>query len=270
MLIAAAVAAGAALVAAFPASVNADPPPPGEPLTTGFATQFTYPIGGSIGWDISWPQCPRKETPEGPVNFVVIGVNGGRMNTYNECIADQWAWASRGLTLPQVYINTNGVPESYTSGLCANAADRYCHAYQYGYEAAGNAVRYARSHNIDPFYWWLDVETANYWTEDKLMNERVVGGAIEFLQETGHIVGVYSTPYQWNRIVGSFAPGLMNWTAGAADLAEAMTRCVPRYAFGGGRVVIVQYVSERYDTNYICPNTGIGRRAILPSISAGG
>lgn len=266
--IVAAAAAGAALIAAFPASVHADPPPSGEPLTSDFPTQFTYPIGGTTGWDISWPQCPKSDKPDGPVNFAIIGVNGGRMNTYNECISQQWSWASRGLTLPQVYINTNGVPADYVSPQC-DKADKPCNAYMYGYDAAVNAVKYARSHGIDPLYWWLDVETANAWNDDKFLNERTIGGAIEYLQVTGHILGIYSTPYQWNRIAGGFAPGLMNWTAGAADLADAMTRCVPKYAFGGGKVVMVQYVSERYDTSYICPNTGIGRRAILPAISAG-
>jgi hypothetical protein len=43
----------------------------------------------------------------------------------------------------------------------------------------------------------------------------------------------------------------MFWTAGASDAESAPGRCNERYAFGGGEVVMVQWV-ETYDRNYVC------------------
>lgn len=225
-----------------------------------------YPTPGTIGWDISWPQCDDGTKPAGPVNFAIIGVNGGRMNTKNDCLREQFAWASTGRTIPQVYVNTSGMPDGYVHQGC-NESDLACNAYQYGHEGAAYAVTYARSQNVDPRVWWLDVETANFWTADKAMNARVLSGMIDYLQSTGHSLGVYSTPYQWGIIAGDFAPQLPVWTAGAADLAEAPTRCTDRYAFGGGKVAMVQYVSEVFDTNYFCHNT-LPPKVIAPLIAA--
>ena len=230
--------------------------------------QFSYPIGGTTGWDISWPQCDNGERPQGAMNFSIIGVNGGKMFTTNKCLKEMFSWANNGRTLPQVYVNTSGLPDGWTSPLCAKT-DLPCNAYNYGYEGAAFAHRYAKSQGVDPQYWWLDVETGNYWTADHFLNERVIAGAIEYLQETGHTLGLYSTPRQWGIIAGGYAPRLMNWTAGAADLAEATARCTPKYAFGGGTVVLVQYVSEHFDTSYICPNTGVGKRATMPILASG-
>lgn len=232
--------------------------------------QYTYPLGGMTGWDISWPQCANGERPSGPINFGIIGVNGGKMFTKNDCLADMFRYAGQGRTVPQLYLNTNGLPKDWTSTstICAKT-DTACQAYMYGYEAAAFSHSYARAQGVDPLYWWLDVETANAWNTDKLLNERVIGGAIDYLQATNHVVGLYSTPYQWNRVAGTYAPGLMNWTAGAADLAQAATRCDPNYAFAGGRVVLVQYISEHFDMSYSCPGTGVGRRAFLPLLSNG-
>ncbi len=260
------VAASTGGTVAHAASPNA---PPSATASDFSGSKFSYPIGGTTGWDISWPQCDNGERPQGPMNFSVIGVNGGKMFTTNDCLDEMFSWANNSRTLPQVYINTNGLPDGWVSPLCAKT-DLPCNAYHYGYEGAAFAHRYAKSQGADPQYWWLDVETGNHWTNDRFLNERVIAGAIEYLQATGHTLGVYSTPRQWGIIAGGYAPGLMNWTAGAADLAEATTRCTPKYAFGGGTVVLVQYVSEHFDTSYICPNTGVGRRATMPVVATGG
>jgi hypothetical protein len=188
------------------------------------------------------------------------------MYTKDDCLGEMYRWASAGRTIPQVYMNTNSPPSTYTNKAC-DAKDEWCKAYEYGYEGAADAVKYARSQGADPRQWWLDVETGNFWSGDTTANSRVVGAAIEYLQATGHTVGVYSTPRQWGIIVGAFAPHLPVWTAGAADLLEAPTRCNDRFAFGGGKVAMVQYVSEHFDSNYICPDV-VHPRAVAPGLSA--
>ncbi len=208
------------------------------------------------GFDISWPQCGTWY-PFDPIGFGIVGVTGGRAFTENPCLASQWEWATRGDYPAEVYINVDYWRHtSYhqffgPAGLCS-PWDVMCRAYNYGWNTARHAVDYGRSQGVDASRWWLDVETMNYWSPDKQANARVIAGAIDYLQEEGLEVGVYSTPYQWGVIAGDFAPGLPVWTAGALNLYDAASRCGnPRYAFGGGHIELVQWV-EVYDRNYAC------------------
>lgn len=205
---------------------------------------------GSSGYDISWPQCPNS-VPAPSFTFAIIGVTGGKAFTENACLAQQVRWAQSGTALPEVYTNVNGMPAGWTNSHCAET-DVYCNAYYYGKESAAHAVAYAQANRADLSTWWLDVETENYWTPDQFSNARVIAGAIEYLRGTGHIVGLYSTPFQWRLIAGDYTPGLPSWSAGAEDYAEAQTRCTPKYAFGGGFVKLVQYIDNGFDNNFAC------------------
>lgn len=216
----------------------------------------TLPPPGAVGFDISWPQCGGPY-PAGPLAFGVVGVNHGKANTKNPCLRSQFRWAASGGATPGVYLNLNSPPKGTYSSLIGpggrcRPGDAGCVAYNYGYNAAAFAMAYARSQGAVTSEWWLDVETMNTWSADVRVNARVIQGAIDYLQRKNASVGVYSTPYQWREIAGRYAPGLPVWTAGAESLAEAKSRCSPAYAFGGGRVVLVQYV-EQFDTNYRCP-----------------
>lgn len=233
---------------------------------------FLPPPTGVMGWDISWPQCPTGEVPPGEVAFVVVGVSGGRPYTENECFLQQLSWAvEASQSTPQIYMNIAGLPDGWTNPACATD-DLPCQAYYYGKGAAEYALATARTADADSPTWWLDVETANQWTPDAFLNERVVKGAIEYLQSTGHQVGIYSTPRVWGLLMGSYQPALPVWTAGAADLQSAPDRCSPAYAFGGGPVVMVQYVSEHLDANFTCiaPSWPGRRVSVFPMVAGDG
>jgi hypothetical protein len=225
---------------------------------------------GVMGWDISWPQCPTREVPQGQVAFAIIGVSDGRPYTENDCFLDQFTWAvNNSQSTPQIYMNIAGLPDGWTSPACATD-DLPCQAYYYGKGAAEYAVNSAVRYDADAPMWWLDVETANHWTTDWFLNERAVKGAIEYLETTGHTVGIYSTPRVWGLLMGSYAPGVPVWTAGADDLQSAPDRCSAGYAFGGGPVIMVQYVSEHLDANYSCVMPSWpGRRALTFPMIAG-
>lgn len=210
----------------------------------------------TLGFDISWPQCGGS-FPNMSSGFAIIGVNGGRAYTRNRCFQEQYQWALRFQAEPAVYINLNTIDKHSLNtivgpaGICP-PSDAWCTAYNYGYNAARDAVAWGTAQGAIARTWWLDVETMNRWSADTNLNARVVGGAIDYLREHGLQTGIYSTPYQWKVITGSYAPGLPVWTAGAVHLVEAKTRCDnPRYAFGGGAVAMVQYV-DTYDMNWIC------------------
>ena len=216
-----------------------------------------YPTG-STGYDVSWPQCGAT-LPAQPFGFAIVGATGGRAFYTNPCLRQQFDWAEAGTDAPAaLYMNLN-YPAGTTAGngmdgplgRCSKR-DKDCQAYNYGANAAKFAVDYAAQQGASAQTWWLDIETSNTWSKKTALNARVVEGATDYLEGQGLTVGVYSTAFQWQKIVGSYAPGLPNWVAGAANLSGARAMCGPAYAFGGGSVWLTQYVAGGFDNNYAC------------------
>ena len=209
-----------------------------------------------VGYDISWPQC-NGPYPSAYAQVGIIGVNGGRPFTENPCLASQWDWLGQYSQRDAVYINLDYFKDVSVHQLWGPAGfctldDLECRTYNYGWNSARDALARAKRNGVKTNEWWLDVETMNHWSDNKFHNERVIAGAIEYLQGKGLDVGIYSTPYQWGVIAGGYMPGLPVWTAGASDFLDAVSRCNnPKYEFGGGKTVLVQYV-QTYDTNVIC------------------
>jgi hypothetical protein len=70
-------------------------------------------------------------------------------------------------------------------------------------------------------------------------------------------VGIYSTAYQWRRIVGSVEPDsvlyeLDSWLAGAESRSGAEDNCDEPPLTDGGDVVLAQYVRDDLDHNVSC------------------
>jgi hypothetical protein len=202
---------------------------------------------GAAGYDISWPQCGGAY-PATPFGFGIVGVADGRANTQNPCLASEYAWAQQGMAAaPSVYLNLN---YGTIRGSCARH-DLVCQAYNYGYGAAQNARSYAAGQSVVASVWWLDVETGNTWSKTTSLNAEVIKGASDFLHAQGMTVGVYSTPYQWGVIAGSYSPELPNWTAGAPS-SDPASYCDASHAFGGGTVWLAQYANGNFDGDYAC------------------
>jgi hypothetical protein len=71
-------------------------------------------------------------------------------------------------------------------------------------------------------------------------------------------VGVYSTPYLWEQIVGDLALGVPEWrAAGPTSRAEAQERCGEDWSIQGGEAVMGQWVEGQRDLDVTCP--GISR-----------
>ena len=151
-----------------------------------------------VGYDVSHPQCGQS-LPSDPA-FAVIGVNGGLATTANDCLAEQWAWASRstgavaGQPRVQLYVNTANpgqvrdlVTTWPTSGVnrygrCDGSNSAAC-SYEYGVDRAEGDLLIALDAVDEPggaasgvgpspdadvddlagYRWWLDVETMNTW-----------------------------------------------------------------------------------------------------------
>lgn len=221
------------------------------------------------GYDISWPQCRDQAYPPAPIAFMIVGINGGRPFTPNPCFPQQYRWSQRFERHPAVYVNVDYPREGRDEpartgpyGTCTDqegeADDRayeWCRAYNYGYAIGDEVVRRAEALAITPSFWWLDVETGNYWSNDPTFNAQVIRATLDFFRQRSLPVGIYSTPRQWRIIAGQFAPGVPVWTAGARGIDDARRRCLdPAYAFAGGTVVLSQYYDHGFDTNYACPD----------------
>ncbi|TMC48703.1 MAG: hypothetical protein E6J14_11535 [Chloroflexi bacterium] len=277
-----------ALVAAIVAVAVAIP---AAPATVARAAT-TYPNGG-LGNDISYPQCPNS-FPQ-PQTFGIVGVNGGMAFTHNDpndaflnqngahgCFAAEWAWAQGAGIAPTVYMNVNYVDPSISarsaaffqqhalSGPAGNCdpsqpPQNPCTAYNYGWNAAADAVAYAASQGAHPGTWWLDVETANSWADPAAnpdaftLNARVIQAALDYMASHKLSAGIYSINEMWAKIAGpSYRPGVPAWYAETYSrsnprygLAGAGDFCDPTHAFTGGVVVLVQW-SDTVDHDVAC------------------
>lgn len=210
----------------------------------------TYPAGAR-GYDISWPQCGAALPPHAQV--AVVGVNGGWAFTGNPCFDSEARWAGNNLT---TYINLNsprgpaGDWARGPAGRCAPGA-LACESYNYGYNTAEFSVRSAARLRAHSSTWWLDVETASYWSSDQAANARVVAGAVAALRANRLKPAVYSTGYQWDIITGGYRPGTTAWYPTGIFTHSPSRWCKPT-SFAGGPVSLVQSMNGRFDGDYSC------------------
>ncbi|PZF25992.1 hypothetical protein DEJ05_10285 [Curtobacterium sp. MCLR17_045] len=249
--------------------------------------------GSGTGVDISWPQCGK--TVPSDQSFGVVGVNGERANTTNPCLQQQlgWAAASAGGTAQpttQVYslftnpgaraasvwptsnLAPNGqtvaVPTAYgtctpQSGAQSTWKTTAACSYMYGYARAYEAANTRGVTNPGQYRWWLDVETGlSYVTSDAGQNRAALEGMTKALQDAGVTqIGVYSTSYQFNKIMGTVPASsplrpLPSWIAlGAARLDQAQAACSGARLLGGP-IRMTQYVtpfgSTAIDRDWSC------------------
>lgn len=218
------------------------------------------PSSSRRGYDISWPQCGGAY-PRNP-SFGIVGVNHGRPWDHNGCLASEYVWAAAAPVPAAFYANsanpgTLSIRWTYAGPRsCSGSGDDLGCAYNYGWNAAGDAFSYAQSQTgaAASQSWWIDVETANTWAKDTASNVEVLRGMRDFLDGHAARVGFYSTTYQWGVITGgtSAFASHPSWVAGASNAKDAVSRCAPAYSFTGGAVALVQYPSGSYDADYAC------------------
>jgi hypothetical protein len=207
---------------------------------------------GAVGYDISWPQC------HGPLpaasTLAIVGINNGTAFTTNPCFKREAAWAGLNLS---VYINLNTPdpkhPEQFANGPaggCPPGAS-VCDFYNYGYNAAANAIENVYLHGYAPRDVWLDVETSNIWSADTWLNDQVISGAISAVQHFGDTPGLYSTAYQYSKIAGSFHASVPEWLATGVGLTAPAPGCATP-SFTGGRVTLVQGALGSFDGDFAC------------------
>jgi hypothetical protein len=204
---------------------------------------------GTTGLDVSYPNC-KALIPK--VSFGVVGVTSGLFYSYNQCLA---AEASHFSNL-SLYLNTGWYSQSThinpsSPKLCA-ANDPNCLAYNYGYNAALDALNYARAQAISSSTWWLDVEAANSWSTATAQNQNSLQGSYDALVNNGiTTVGVYSTTAQWQSITGGWQNGWPNWGASTWRTAKQAATYCSGHQFTGGLTYLIQF-SGKLDQDYAC------------------
>lgn len=212
------------------------------------AAQGIYP-SGSTGLDVSYPNCKSK-IPQS--TFGVVGVTGGLFYSYNNCLVNE---ASNFSNL-SLYINTGWYAQSShlnpSSPLQCTDGDSNCLAYNYGYNAALDALSYANSKNLTSSTWWLDVETSNSWSTDTNQNRNSLQGSYDALKSTGvSTIGAYSTTAQWQTITGGWQNDWPNWGATTVRTARQASAYCSGHQFTGGPTYLIQF-SGKLDQDYAC------------------
>lgn len=256
----------------------AQPPVPASPLVP--RDDGVYG-SSSIGYDLSYA---TSAYPAVGFGFAVVGVTHGKAFTENSYrFATEFSWAKFGsAAAPTFYMNLNApygstvightaapreCPPSATTSSSATALEpSACEGYNYGYNAAQAAYRYAASAGAFSSLWWLDIEEANSWSATTSVNDATIQGAIDYLNQQHIRVGIYSVPSMWRNIAGSgFVPtqtidgravSIPNWMpVGITNLVGASNDCVLDTGFiAGSPIWIVQYEesSTAIDQNYAC------------------
>ncbi|MEO6144635.1 MAG: peptidoglycan-binding protein [Dermatophilaceae bacterium] len=231
------------------------PPPPVPPL---------------LGNDVSWPQCPKglgipsrptegKSMPPASAKFIVIGLTNGPGFYPNPCLTMQRDWAKSHHVYTAAYsmttyptptqVTTYGLTGPYKgTTLVAKLANT-------GFAQAKFNVASMRSAGLVSPIVWVDVESYRVapWSKSKVANKAVLDGVLRGYRAAGLRVGVYSTPYLWNGVVGTARYGLPEWrTAGPRTKAVALTRCTGP-SFQGGRAVLAQWTTFAMDFDLTCP-----------------
>ena len=111
--------------------------------------------------------------------------------------------------------------------------------------------------NPGRYRWWLDVETINSWESSTANNRADLEGMVSYFRRIGGNVGIYSTPKQWDPIVGPVRATsplyrLPNWIPGATTLSRAKKNCGLAPLTGGGTVTVVQWSTKPVNRDLAC------------------
>lgn len=228
-----------------------------------------------VGADISWPQCPpglgipQKRSSGQPMpydtsRFVVIGLTNGPGLYPNPCLADQVAYVRERGLMAAAYsvvsypepadLATDGVDGPYDGSTAAGALANS------GYAQARFNLRSMRAAGLRTPIIWIDVEPVPdfAWSADVEANAAVVSGMARGYTDAGFAIGVYSTPYLWQEVVGDLALGVPEWrAAGQTSIDEALSRCGADWGIQGGTAALAQWVQDSRDLNVTCPGTAL-------------
>ena len=222
-------------------------------MSIGSASAQTQYVSGTIGVDVSHPNCTTKLPA---ASFGVVGVTGGLVYSTNGCLKAEAANFSNLSLYMNTGLNADPLNSTYYQQAQVGCnGDTYCAAYNYGRNAAQSALNYAVSQGVHATTWWLDVETMNTWNSDVVQNQRSLQGAYDALSASGATtIGAYSTTAQWQSVTGGWKNSWANWGATTWTTAKQAASYCTGHQFTGGPSLLMQYKSKqsKVDQDYAC------------------
>jgi hypothetical protein len=228
-----------------------------------------------FGADASWPQCPEgmglpqkrskgAPMPTAAAEFVVLGLTNGPSFTKNPCLADQVQWVrERGLLIGAYAVVSWPSPAQVDAVGAKGPFDgttRFGALRNTGYQAGLFTLQTMREAGLKAPAVWIDVEPVPDfdWSPDLAANAAIVEGTARAYTDSGLRIGYYSVASLWQRVVGNHRTGgAVEWrAAGQTSMDEALRRCGPDSAFGGGPAFMAQWVEDDRDRNVTCPGQG--------------
>ncbi|MGD0284063.1 MAG: hypothetical protein ABSB12_00500 [Candidatus Saccharimonadales bacterium] len=214
---------------------------------------LSNPSKAKIFTDVSWPNCD-KTVDSNYAEYGIVGVSGGLDYHLNPCLTTETNW----FTHYGLYVNTGypGLAETKKLSLGPNACtndDYLCFAYNYGFQATAYDIHYADQLGLASPLWMLDVETDNSWTNNPLLNQASLQGAIDAIKQLifSPKIGIYSTPSQWAIITDNWRPTIPAWLGtGDTTLTAAINACHTP-SFTAGEIWFTQY-TPYLDEDYTC------------------
>ena len=265
-------------------TVDAVAPQPTKPVVTPPTSTPHVSVVGSpyvsstLGYDLSFNALTY---PFESFGFAIVGVNGGKAFVHNARLSSEYQWTKSGSkTAATLYMNLNapygstvvaniGAPKTCQPRAAGSSATSTeptaCEGYNYGHNAAKDAYAYATGLGVGSSLWWLDIEEANSWSDDPSVNGATIQGAIDYLNSKNIRVGIYSVPYMWRTIAGTYVPTqalgglpvpIPTWfPIGISTLVNAINTCSTISSFiPESPVWIVQYEADAtaVDQNVAC------------------
>lgn len=227
------------------------------------------------GADVSWPQCPKGmgipekrskglPMPVDEAEFVVLGLTNGPGFTPNPCLADQVAWVEDRELMASAYAVASypdaATLEKYSWDGPYSGDTKKGQLRNVGYQQARYNLDTMVDAGLQTPVVWIDVEPVPFfeWSGDPAANAAVVEGAARAYTDAGYGIGIYSTPYLWETVVGSFRLGVAEWrAAGETSREEALNRCGQDWSIQGGAPVMGQWVEGNRDHNITCPDIAL-------------
>lgn len=235
-------------------------------------------FSSTLGYDLSYNTVAY---PAESFGFAVVGVTGGKAFVRNARIFSEYQWTrSATKTAASLYMNLNApygstvvanittpktCPPRAVGSSATSTEPTACEGYNYGYNAASDSYTYATGAGVTSLLWWLDIEEANSWSDDPSVNDATIQGAIDYLNSKNIRVGIYSVPFMWENIAGTYVPTqalgglptpIPTWfPIGVATLVGAINTCSTTSSFiPGSPVWIVQYEADStaVDQNIAC------------------
>jgi hypothetical protein len=209
--------------------------------------------------------------PAGTAFAVIRATNGQPFHSADStCFTTDVTEAAQLPAEPEYYLNLAD-PGKASAGNWDNGGPKACQvahdfdagcAYDYGYEAARQAVDFATANGMVPgSRWWIDIEPGNSWGSHDLSvpghvaaNVADIRGALHYLSARGLPAGVYTETAWWIEITG--APGGFThvpvWGGGADSRANARANCKAVSITGGPALLAQWFTTVAADHDVAC------------------